>query len=604
MEEVAKLKTLRQILEFMESASPDRSSPDTSAEPLVAAPDLSQLPFSGQVVKYVPNQEVVVRRQVDLVEDLYLDDHRLGPKTSDVESGLGTLPVVPLTISVEMMIEIGALLYPHLKVTAIKDVFASKWIDIEHEGAQVHLEISARVSGEREVQVEIHDLAAQNDRPIKPTPLVQGTITLAEQYPEPPVSQPLELDQPRSCQSTAQQLYSEHRMFHGPRFQGVVSLGEIGTNGLSAQLEVLPRHNVLRSTSSPQFHTDPFFLDAVGQLVGYWPLEYYEEGFVLFPIRIAAIELFAEPMAPGTQCETQLRIREVTQRQLRADLDVIRPDNKLWMRIVGWEDWRFYWPQCFYEFWRFPNKGMISKRIELPSMNGWDDAEGCMLEPFGESDSSIWENLWAHLVLNSEELREYHSLSIKPKRTTWFFGRAVVKDAVRLWCKRHHGIDIYPVDIHVKNDSAGRPFVSGHWIERIGETPCVSISHKGSVAIGAASRAEIGIDLERVESRDESFDSLAFAPHEQSMLDQFSGSQRDEWVTRMWCAKEAAGKAIGIGLGGGSAASIVEEVNPHHGTVLVSCAQVGAGGRLDIPVHTERNGDLILAVAYTEGNGK
>ena len=66
-----------------------------------------------------------------------------------------------------------------------------------------------------------------------------------------------------------------------------------------------------------------------------------------------------------------------------------------------------------------------------------------------------------------------------------------------------------------------------------------------AVAI-AAEGVDVGIDVEPVEPRSEQFSAIAFTPAELALLPE----RNDEWLTRLWCAKEAAGKARGTGLEG------------------------------------------------------
>ncbi len=53
--------------------------------------------------------------------------------------------------------------------------------------------------------------------------------------------------------------------------------------------------------------------------------------------------------------------------------------------------------------------------------------------------------------------------------------------------------------------------------------------------------------MEKIDPRSEAFAALAFTPAEIELL---PAIDRDEWMTRFWSAKEAAGKAAGTGLSG------------------------------------------------------
>jgi phosphopantetheinyl transferase (holo-ACP synthase) len=377
----------------------------------------------------------------------------------------------------------------------------------------------------------------------------------------------------------------------------------VGDNGLLGRLEVLPIDNVLRSSTAPRFIVDPFLLDAAGQLVGYWPVEYLSEGFVLFPIRIQELTLYRENLVPGQRAECRLRIEDISKRRLRANMDILAPDGSLWMRITGWEDWRFYWDETFYNFWRYPNRGMVSRRVELP-LPERGEFECRKMTPFGEMGSSIWENLLAHLIMGRDELEQYRRLGDGPRRTEWIFGRAAAKDAVRAWIKRRHGLELYPAEVAITTDPNGKPAAGGHWVAHVGEAPQISIAHKGSTAVAVAGPVPLGIDLETVTEHEEGFERLAFTDGERALIAAMNGSTaRAEWITRAWCAKEAAGKAAGNGLAAGPKTYEVRSLDAMSGEIIVGPGGV-AGERSDaareFAVKSFRDGDFVIAVALSE----
>src|SRR5262245_14694136 len=76
----------------------------------------------------------------------------------------------------------------------------------------------------------------------------------------------------------------------------------------------------------------------------------------------------------------------------------------------------------------------------------------------------------------------------------------------------------------------------------------VSISHTRELTAAVAAREEIGLDVERVEHREPSFEDLIATPLEKASFESLSGVERDRAVTLLWCTKEALGKRLGVGL--------------------------------------------------------
>ncbi|GAA1136307.1 hypothetical protein GCM10009630_39120 [Kribbella jejuensis] len=89
------------------------------------------------------------------------------------------------------------------------------------------------------------------------------------------------------------------------------------------------------------------------------------------------------------------------------------------------------------------------------------------------------------------------------------------------------------------HDDSGRPHISGL---------AVSISYsRHRVAVAASHEGPVGIDLEEVQPRD--FRPLADRWFTQRELE-WMGQQPDQPIAflRLWTAKEAVGKALGLGL--------------------------------------------------------
>ncbi|MCA1601957.1 MAG: polyketide synthase dehydratase domain-containing protein [Acidobacteria bacterium] len=604
MEQVAKLKTLRQIVSFLGNAG-NRTTANDAAPTNGSVPSMvSALTFSGSVLSFVPGNEVVVRYPIDLDEDLFLIDHCFDGPVSEWDRERGGLSFVPLTVSLELMAEVAALLMPGLKVVGAKEVRAHKWIEVEKAGPQVILAIAAGRTSSTEVRVTVRH--HQVERPAGPgasEPLAEAIVKFAKDFPSAPPVEELELknDRPPAC--TAEEMYGQRRMFHGPRFRGVVSLDRVGEDGLLARLEVLPTHDLFKSNHSPVFNIDPFLLDAAGQLIGYWPIECLSEGFVLFPIRVAELTLYRENLGPGQRAICQVRIRDVAHRQLRADMDIIGPSGTLWMRVTGWEDWRFYWTENFYDFWRFPNKGFVSEAVEIPKPAELPGIECRQVRPFGEMGKSMWENLWAHLTLSRRELTEYRAMGDPRMRAGWLFGRVAAKDAVRAWVKRQHKRDLYPADVEIIPDEHGKPKVSGRWSSELGAVPQVSIAHKGTLAVAAAAEHEVGIDVETIEERDAGFEALAFGEGERHILGELNNLDHAEWVTRAWCAKEAAGKAMGRGLNGNPRSMSIQSVDPDSGEIVVASEEVvQSRGGSEFVVQSFRDGGFVITLAVRKRN--
>jgi len=251
------------------------------------------------------------------------------------------------------------------------------------------------------------------------------------------------------------------------------------------------------------------------------------------------------------------------------DLD-LRRNGQPYAYADGWVDWRFHTSGHIFEAMRQPMLHLLAD----------SQPEGFVLLKTEDWPASIRDFL-ARRYLSTEEIEAKGGLQELLRQVEWLCGRIAAKDAVRHWLQQEMGLRVFPGEIAIETEPSGRPRVRGPFAQDVR----VSIAHKAGIACAmVAVGADPGIDVEKITARGEGFASLAFRPEEIALLPR---DDRDEWVTRFWTAKEAAGKARGTGLGGDPRSVPVAAVDGDR--ILV------AGHR----VATRRIGDYI--VAWTSG---
>jgi phosphopantetheinyl transferase len=590
----------------------------SSARPLDASETQAHAsPFIGKIVSMVPSEEVVTHRDIDLAEDLLLHDHTFGGQVSGVDPTLQPLSVVPMTVAMEIMAETAALLMPEMALIGMKEVQTYQWIDMERQRTTLQITARKRPTAQHEVEVRIHNLGENGEANGGKSHLsIQGIMMFADVYPNPPEVVPLAMAAPERPEFSAEELYSERLMFHGPRFQGVASLDQLADEGVVGQLMTLATDDLFRSIPQPRLLTDCALLDAAGQIVGYWPLERVETGFIIFPIRLDALHIYGPRLPPGQRVICQVQMRDVHEKYVRADIDMILPDGRLWMRVEGWCDWRFYSVTEAYEFCRFPAEVIASKPMagplaRFPSPQAFECYADEASEMMHSRDAAaFWIKVWAHLILNHQERQEFYTLGGPEQRQAeWLLGRFAAKDAVRSMLRKYHGLVIPPADIEIVKDEHGRPEPCGYWLNQIGYTPALSTSHSSRFAIAIAGRCDshqhLGVDVQQIEPRSVDFEEVAFTSEERGLLAGLDDDARQEWLTRFWCAKEAVGKAVGRGLIHGPRSVIVRAMDVAGEVVKVALGDRFADEFPDMAgvimtVYTIRHGDFIIASTLCE----
>ena len=187
-------------------------------------------------------------------------------------------------------------------------------------------------------------------------------------------------------------------------------------------------------------------------------------------------------------------------------------------------------------------QGVALSMIEISSVRSWMDRDG---EPACQS------------LLSQHELSCMKSMRILKRRLDFFSGRIAGKYAVRRLMDADRSAGPVKQDLWFANIDIRRTRTGAPRLFLCNSPGCVrvSISHSPFFAASAVCGREdyrgIGIDLEKIDHRDESLLAVAFRESEIRAIGERAkkkGWSFDEPVTRYWSMKEAALKSMGIGL--------------------------------------------------------
>jgi phosphopantetheinyl transferase len=400
-------------------------------------------------------------------------------------------------------------------------------------------------------------------------------------------------------------------LFHGPTFQAVETIDQVGDDGIVATLRAPIDGGPFSSAGEASMLIDPITLDAMGQVVACWVAEHYARSVNVFPFRLERLTLHGAGLAAGERARCRVRVREIDEERMVSDIDVLAESGSTRARMVGWEDRRIHVPAPIREFFADPRGEVLSEpwsdaieRLESPQR-----FRACrlaalptgLLLAYGE----IWLRALALLTLGRRERTAWEQLLLaaSPKRRLeWLQGRIAAKDAVRLLVANSTGRLLCPADVQIDSDERGRPTVTVPDQDAV----AVTIAHTAEVAVALAGFEDgLGVDIEAIDAMSAEVGRAAFSPTELSVLDQLPGGERDERLTRGWCAKEALGKAVGLGLSGGPRAARIAGAQSD-GTLLVALAPNSPeptpnGNDRPLPVGTGRDGGYVFGICRIEG---
>ncbi|MFQ6113269.1 MAG: 4'-phosphopantetheinyl transferase superfamily protein, partial [bacterium] len=541
-----------------------------------------KMPYIGSFLHYKPEREIVVERVLDINEDLYLRDH-LFIHAPGIKAPSACLPVMPMTFSMEVMAEIASYLAPGLGVIGFENIRAYNWISFENVET-LALRISAKLENQdhdpdtRRIAVDIY---VENQT----SPAISGTVLFGTSYRQELDMEFTDMENPRPHPYKVEEIYQQRYLFHGPNFQCVTGLGELGDRGFIAELAVLPKDHLFASLNHPGLLTEPILLDGVGQLVGLWALVHDQH---IFPIGIQKLEFYGPTPPVGTCVPAQLEITRSGSKTLSANIEVQDGEGHVWMRIMGWEDWIFRWTPRLFDFTRLPERYVLSQPIPFPTLPA-----GCTCLTICREDLKDFElAVMAGYFLHQSEMPEFHNLASNPQRQRqWLLGRIAAKDAVRLWLKPRNAPEmLHPAEFIIENGPNGQPVVRN--IRKFHTLPRISIAHSNDRASAIASGDSIGVDLEQITEKNTSFVESFATRNEQALLKDFPVPEQKTWIIRLWGAKEAASKVSGIGLNGRPKDFEAVQLDPD-GRITIK----HASSEQTYVVNTYQEQDFIMALA-------
>ncbi|MCH2105102.1 MAG: acyltransferase domain-containing protein [Planctomycetes bacterium] len=476
----------------------------------------------------------VTRRKISLESDPLLIDHSFFPQPEGWPIPSDRFPLVPMTMSIGMILDAARALQPGRVAVAIERVRAWRWMQIEEP---IEIELSAEQVEEDLVKVSIDGY-------------IEGSVRFADAYEAAPTAKAVPLEDPEPVGLTPPEIYGGRWMFHGPAYHAVSGLSAKGSNGMDGRIVRSPGEGAL--------------LDGAGQLFGLWISRSFTTDRMALPVRVGAIKLYGPEPAAGSELDCSIRITEHDDRKVTGDFELSQ-DGALWAEVVDWEDRRFesdplQWPVICH-----PESNALA--APLPEVRG----SAWMPTPYTKTAT---RDYFARRYLDAQALAEYREMNPK-RQTDWLAGRVAAIDAVRHLLWSEGAGDLFPIEVQIRNDDEGRPFVSTHPELKL------SIAHSSGSGFARVSRDEpVGVDLEPVAPRPDTLIETAFSDDDLAHL--AIGCDRDEWITRLWCAKEARAKQTGEGITRPKSLQITAIEGE---TVFVD----------GVPVETSRHDDWIIA---------
>jgi malonyl CoA-acyl carrier protein transacylase len=383
----------------------------------------SALPFIREL-RSRTHERLEAACELTLADDLFLRDHAFGGRVSSLDPDLLALPVVPFSVSLEMLAEAAVALAPTRHVIGLRDVRANHWMAIPHEG-RLALSLSARMTQEDRVTVEI-----RADGNVAGEPYVTGVVVLGATRPRGPVaSLPRRNSGPvRTASGGYDGPYKW--TFHGPLFRSVLRV-EVPTSGdIETVVSAQPSERFFRTRSTDGFVLDPLLLEGIGQSAAHSIYARDDRRLSMLPFALAELTVYDADIAPGTVTRCVVTSHGMNDPVAPCDAVLIGPDGTLLATAREWVHWCVFLRPHFRTLFDSPLDSFLSLPVE-------DARPGARrLVPFDpgflESMDGFWLRVLADLVLGADERRAWLEWGrTDGERAARLVERIVAKDAVR-----------------------------------------------------------------------------------------------------------------------------------------------------------------------------
>jgi 3-oxoacyl-(acyl-carrier-protein) synthase/phosphopantetheinyl transferase/malonyl CoA-acyl carrier protein transacylase len=419
-------------------------------------------------------------------------------------------PIVPLTMFIHLFLDTLHEYFPGIKIDKVISikVFQFLWIR-----KSLSVTLTGKWINQNSIQFEI-------DQYIKATIIVDQE--------NPPTDIPsIILSTLHNAPIEAKDIYTEGYMFHGPAYQAIQKIIAYATDGIKTRLAGVSGKGAL--------------LDNIGQTIA---LYYHFSGknIMPFPVGFQEMKFHQNALDLNGSFECSAMFKAEDDEFLYSDIELTR-EGKPWCFIKGWQNRKSELDEAV---WKIINR---AEGRSLASAVG----EGITLMPRLYKRQNTWFIILSH-YLNAREIEHYNTQSLS-KQKDWLLGRIAAKDAIRHVIEKRTNKQTHPASFTINNDSIGKPHVSTTVVDDIH----ISIAHKKDYAVAYASVDKpVGIDIEEIVHRETGFIDLVLHDSEKILFE--NCEDKDDWITRFWVAKEAYGKALGLGLQGNPKRYIVSAI--------------------------------------------
>ncbi|HMG41368.1 MAG TPA: acyltransferase domain-containing protein [Acidimicrobiales bacterium] len=382
-----------------------RLSPATAATATAVA--LAERPLPAPVAPATlpwPTEKVTVTRRLSIEAMPETLDHALYHQPEGWPDVTDGFPIVAMTTQIQLLQDVAAEYAGGRDVVEVFGVRNLRWLDLSDPQ---DVDITIVPKGDDVLSVALGPYCRANVR--------------VGSFPPAPRHETSPLANAHVPKVTAEEMFAKRIMFHGPKFQGIDTLGPTGDDGILAEFHHLD--------------TPGSLLDNLGKIIAYWVIEQRNPGESPLPIGVDRIQFFGPPLEPGVDVHCDVRIQELQLDLVKADGVLVLPDGRVWCRVEGWMSNVFHIDQVMEPVYHLTE----THYADEPQPGGWS----VTIERW---PTGAGRDLTGRRFLSRAERERYAGMNLLEQRR-WLIDLVTAKEAVRRWLGEHHGIESYPVQV-------------------------------------------------------------------------------------------------------------------------------------------------------------
>ena len=439
-------------------------------------------------------------------DHLYLYDHAIIRQPENWPFSKDLNPVVPFTMTIELLAEIAKEHAPGEKLIKVGNVAAYRWIGLDAPFSAV---VKCEWIQQNVLKLDIGGFSSLE-------------CTFGDEWPEQPLEYKGEMDIGEEIMKIVPPSFLYDRFsFHGPKYHSLIEYKKICQRGIKGIAQKQEGKASL--------------LDVMGQTLGLFLHLTQTANTISFPVRLKEICFYSDMFDQRGLYEGTTLVTRLTENMIVGDI-IFKRGNDIWCIAHDFVGQRFMSPVSTWRAIIKPQFNILAKEI----------AHGVYY--FTDNYQENLMVLLAKRYLSGPDREAYENLKTYKSRHEYLISRIALKDAVRASVRQNNDSMIYPVEFYSTHDENGKPQIHGYGrAAEVVERLHFSLAHKDNAAVAIVSDKPVGIDLEKIEDRSEDFISMVCTDNEIQLIKK---AGRPETVTRFWAAKEAYTKMLGTGLEG------------------------------------------------------